>query len=159
MACGQCNGHRFVHRLDSVSRPDRVAAAIVGEALQRRGRARTLLSLALTVSWLTLTVSWLALIGPFMANSHAQPTQAAQPAGYIVVLKGDPSLGPDASGRVRRVADELLAMHGGQLNRIFGSALYGFSAVLTASQRDAIAADPRVSFVEADGTMRTQQPR
>jgi len=152
MACGQCNGHRFVHRLDSVSRPDRVAAAIVGEALQRRGRARTLLSLA-------LTVSWLALIGPFMANSHAQPTQAAQPAGYIVVLKGDPSLGPDASGRVRRVADELLAMHGGQLNRIFGSALYGFSAVLTASQRDAIAADPRVSFVEADGTMRTQQPR
>jgi hypothetical protein len=94
-----------------------------------------------------------------MANSYAQPTQAAQPAGYIVVLKGDPSLGPDASGRVRRVADELLAMHGGQLNRIFGSALYGFSAVLTASQRDAIAADPRVSYVEADGTMRTQQPR
>lgn len=132
--------------------PDRAPPGVSVVQRVRRHRLYALSGLVLAVFVTTITTA-------LVRSSHAQVKAAGQPAGYIVVLKGDPPAGPEGSQQVRRVAAELLTVHGGSLDRVFGTALNGFSAQLTVAQRDAIAADPRVSYVEADGMVRTQQPR
>jgi len=75
------------------------------------------------------------------------------------VLNGAVPSGEDATQYARRLAESLLARHGGTLERVFGSALFGFSARLTARQRNALAADPMVRFVEPDSQVTTQPRR
>jgi hypothetical protein len=90
------------------------------------------------------------------ACTSSSAADRAQATGYIVVLVGDPPATPDAAARVRVVADSLVAQHGGTVERVFGTALNGFSARLTPAQAKAVAGDKRVRYVEPDGEMRTQ---
>lgn len=98
------------------------------------------------------------LLGVVVVSACAPSSAAdrARTAGYIVVLVGDPPATPDATARVRAVADSLVAEHGGTVERVFGTALNGFSARFTPAQAKAVAADGRVRYVEPDGEMRTQ---
>jgi len=101
----------------------------------------------------------LALLAGAPGLGALPPASAAETPGvatYIVVLAGEPPKTADAAERVRAVAAALIAEHGGSVERVYGSALNGFSARLTAAQAKAIGADKRVRYVEADSEMRTQ---
>ncbi len=63
---------------------------------------------------------------------------------YIVTL-------PATSGSIPAVADALAQRHGGRVQRVFTSALSGFSIQMSEEQAQALAADPRVVAVEQDG--------
>ena len=77
---------------------------------------------------------------------------------YIVVLKeGVARRGraPAAAGpTVASVAADLARVHGAVVERVFEHALRGFSARMTAARAAALAADPRLDYVEEDGTVR-----
>jgi serine protease len=62
---------------------------------------------------------------------------------YIVVLN---EFETDASGRARSLA----AAHGGNIKRIYKSALKGFSIHMSAQQAEEMASDPAVDFIEPD---------
>lgn len=104
-------------------------------------------------------IARVALLVGVLGITACAPSSAADrapAASYIVVLVGDPPATPDAADRVRATADALVAAHGGVIERVYGTALNGFSARLTPSQAKAFAADARVRYVEPDGVMRTQ---
>ena len=72
---------------------------------------------------------------------------------YIVVLddravgaKGDLSAAP-------YVAQDMRAAYGAQVDKVYTHALNGFAARMTEEQALALAADPRVKFVQEDGEM------
>ena len=76
---------------------------------------------------------------------------------YVVVLKDGAAAsgrGPAAGPRVASVAADLARLHGATVERVFEHALRGFSARMTAARAAALAADPRVSYVEEDGAVR-----
>jgi subtilisin family serine protease len=76
---------------------------------------------------------------------------------YIVVLKeGAARRGqaPAAGPTVTSVASDLARIHGALVERVFEHALQGFSARMTARRAAALAADPRVDYVEEDGLVR-----
>jgi len=77
---------------------------------------------------------------------------------YVVVLKeGAARRGraPATAGpTVASVAADLARVHGAIVERVFEHALRGFSARMTAARAAALAADPRVDYVEEDGTVR-----
>jgi subtilisin family serine protease len=75
---------------------------------------------------------------------------------YIVVLKeGVARRGRAAAGpTVASVAADLARVHGAVVERVFEHALRGFGARMTAARAAALAADPRVDYVEEDGTVR-----
>jgi hypothetical protein len=76
---------------------------------------------------------------------------------YIVVLKaGAAGGGRGLTGgkRVASVASDLARLHGAIVERVFEHALQGFSARMTAGRAAALAADPRVDYVEEDGIVR-----
>jgi subtilisin family serine protease len=79
---------------------------------------------------------------------------------YVVVLKdGAAARGDAASSRgpsVATVAGELARAHGARVERVFEHALLGFSARMTAARAAALAADPRVDYVEEDGVVRLE---
>lgn len=86
----------------------------------------------------------LALIGSSLAAASADPdTITRSGASYIVVLQ------PTATD-VDRVAGNLLADVGGQLEFVYRHALRGFSARLTPRAAAALARNPLVAWVEAD---------
>jgi subtilisin family serine protease len=70
---------------------------------------------------------------------------------YIVVFKDGP--GPSLAS-VSATASELVQAHGGQVKRTFSRALRGFSARMTEAQARALAADPRVKYIEENGVVR-----
>ncbi len=69
------------------------------------------------------------------------------PSEYIVVLQ------PDAYRDAREVAHELAKSYRGQVGRVFRHALRGFSARMSEVDAKALAADPRVKFVEENGVV------
>jgi subtilisin family serine protease len=75
---------------------------------------------------------------------------------YIVVVKDDAAPKAQAASTAR----SLTAEYGGQARTVFHHALNGFAAHLTAGQAAAMAADPRVDYVEQDAAvhMTTDQP-
>ena len=76
---------------------------------------------------------------------------------YVVVLKDGAAAsrrGPAAGPRVASVTADLARLHGATVERVFEHALRGFSARMTAARAAALAADPRVSYVEEDGAVR-----
>ena len=75
------------------------------------------------------------------AVSHASP--AAQ--SYIVVLQDDASPG--------RVADRHARAHGADVSHVYRSALRGYAARMSPAAAARVAADPRVSWVQRDGTV------
>ncbi len=87
--------------------------------------------------------------------SIAQIEESAEPLPdrYIVVLKPDSA---SSGGRpaLARLAQALLARHRGTVHRVYGHALWGFSARMSRRSAALLAADPRVAFVEEDGIVR-----
>lgn len=75
---------------------------------------------------------------------------------YIVVLKDESPAPADPAARARTLADTLVRQYGGSVERVYGSALFGFAARLTPAQAQAIAKDARVRYVEEDAPVRTQ---
>jgi subtilisin family serine protease len=76
---------------------------------------------------------------------------------YIVVLKAGVAGGGrgfTVGPRVASVASDLARIHGALVERVFEHALRGFSARMTAGRAAALAADPRVDYVEEDGIVR-----
>jgi subtilisin family serine protease len=76
---------------------------------------------------------------------------------YIVVLKAGAAGGGHrftGGPRVASVASDLARLHGAIVERVFEHALRGFSARMTGGRAAALAADPRVDYVEEDGTVR-----
>lgn len=65
------------------------------------------------------------------------------PGQYIVVFE-------DRVSDVNAVADELIRGHNGRKNHVYDKALKGFAAALSDVAAAAIAADPRVKYVEED---------
>ena len=86
---------------------------------------------------------------PNPVAAPATPADAA--ARYIVVLKSGTFSGPrlSVSRSVSRVAAEQAAAP----DFVYATALQGFAARLDARQLDALRADPRVAYVEADQPM------
>ncbi|GIF08451.1 S8 family peptidase [Actinoplanes siamensis] len=99
------------------------------------------------------------LTGVALAVVATSPAYAAEATGtvlnagsatavdgsYLVTLKSD--VDPARAGR-------LAARYGGTVDRVFGHAIEGYTARLTARQAARLAADPSVAAVEADQTVR-----
>jgi subtilisin family serine protease len=94
--------------------------------------------------------------GAARADGPVRRVARPLPGEYVVVLKD----GAAARGRgpavpsVPAVAGELARVHGAAVERVFEHALRGFSARMTAARAAALAADPRVDYVEEDGEVR-----
>ena len=97
------------------------------------------------------------LVGTALAVAGAAPAIAAEPTGtilhadspsavagtYLVVLK-------DGTQIDKSRADRLAQRYGGTVTRVFGHAIEGYTAHLSARQAARLAADPSVASVEAD---------
>ena len=93
------------------------------------------------------------------ARAEGPVRRVAQPirGAYVVVLKDGAAArgsGATAVPSVPAVAGELARVHGAAVERVFEHALRGFSARMTAARAAALAADPRVDYVEEDGEVR-----
>ncbi|MFJ9808978.1 S8 family serine peptidase [Streptomyces sp. NPDC101158] len=79
------------------------------------------------------------------------------PGRYLVVLKGEPASvprGPAVAAARRAAADtaeRISRTHGGAVRTVFGTALRGYAAEMTAAQAQRVAADPAVAYVQEDG--------
>ena len=83
-----------------------------------------------------------------IAITFATGAGAAPPgsASYIVVLNGN-------AGPPSWVASELSSRFGGSVSHVYSHALSGFALTLPPQAAQALARDPRVAFVEADGVV------
>lgn len=98
---------------------------------------------------------------PQAASPQAASPRAASPHGpsrYIITLQEAAAAPGDRSAAARSLATQLTARHGGTVELVYGSALFGFAATMTPTQAKAMANDPRVRAVEADAPVRTMQP-
>ena len=112
-----------------------------------------------------MTRSVLAAVSVFLAA--AAPSSAGGirdardpvPDSYIVVLKSDTARSaaeaPSQRPLVAALAQELGRAHGGAVSGVYQYALKGFAVRLTGKQAEALAADPRVDYVEADQVFQT----
>ena len=136
-------------------------------------------------SWL-LGVSLLAFSSTFVACSHedevapvvpvaeaANASKAPITGHYIVVLKAQESSAPEASenfeaddtfaqrqGKMRSEVDRVLLrrhLRADAVKRVYGHALRGFAAQLSAREAAELAKDAAVAYVEADQTMSISQ--
>ncbi|HEX4871790.1 MAG TPA: S8 family serine peptidase [Nevskiaceae bacterium] len=97
-----------------------------------------------------LALAALATVGAAQAGSLLSvPAGSAEPGRYIVVLN-DGATVPLARLDVRRAAGELSKVYGGEVSKVFGSALKGYAVTMTDLQAAALAADPRVRYVQPD---------
>ena len=102
------------------------------------------------------------------APSAAGEVRAAKEpiaGSYIVVFKSDAVRGArEARSQRPLVADaasELARSHGGNVEHVYQHALKGFAVQLTADEAQALAANPRVAYVEPDQVVHavaTQSP-
>ena len=83
-----------------------------------------------------------------IAITFATGAGAAPPgsASYIVVLNGN-------AGPPSWVASQLSSRFGGSVTHVYSHALSGFALTLPPQAAQALARDPRVAFVEADGVV------
>ena len=106
----------------------------------------------------------LAVVAPSSA-SGSRDVEAPVRGSYIVVLNPDRarSVAEPASQRplVTALAQELVRAHSGFVDSVYQHAFKGFAARLTEQQAAALAADPRVAYVEVDQVFQavvTQSP-
>jgi len=92
---------------------------------------------------------------PELATTRGKLLRApeAVPGHYIVVF--DTSAGSMSASSVPTLAAQLASAHGGSVTRTYGHALKGFAVRMSEKQARALAADPRVKYVEEDGVVRT----
>jgi aqualysin 1 len=88
----------------------------------------------------------LAVAGTILVAFGTTATTAADRASYIVVLK-------DSVANPAAVASEQAARFGGTVTHVYSHALKGYSLTLPTAAVVGISADPRVSYVEADGVV------
>ncbi|MBW6437755.1 S8 family peptidase [Actinoplanes hulinensis] len=97
-------------------------------------------------SALALSLATPALAAPATGTVLYANSAAAIDGSYVVVFKSG-----DAD---RPRADRLTKRYGGNVTRVFGSAVEGYTAKLSAAQAARLAADPAVASVEADQVVR-----
>jgi subtilisin family serine protease len=96
------------------------------------------------------------VLGAFVPSVAGASLDAQEPVSgsYIVVLNPDQARSaterPSSRPLVSVLAQELARAHGGVVASIYQHALKGFAARLTGAEAAALAADPRVAYVEAD---------
>jgi subtilisin family serine protease len=73
------------------------------------------------------------------------------PGSYIVVLRPEAATSGGRTRSARAIAGDLAGRHGGRVRFVYEHALRGFAARLTPAAAEALAADPRVLYVEQDG--------
>ncbi|MDQ4131762.1 MAG: S8 family peptidase [Actinomycetota bacterium] len=81
------------------------------------------------------------------ATSGAASSSGPRVENYVVVLRE----GTNAND----VAEEHRRVHRTEVRHVYGAALAGYSAKIPTARLSALRADPRVSYVEADGVVRT----
>ncbi|GAA1587329.1 S8 family peptidase [Actinoplanes couchii] len=94
---------------------------------------------------LALSLTTPAFASPATGEVHYADSATAVAGSYVVTLKTDVD---------RPLADKITKRYGGTVSRVFGHAVEGWSAKLTAKQAARLAADPAVASVEADQVVR-----
>jgi subtilisin family serine protease len=84
--------------------------------------------------------------GAATGNVVSVPGARAVPGSYIVILKD----GVTARSLTPQTASALTQQYGGSVRSTWTAALHGFSASMSDAQARRLAADPRVSYVQAD---------
>lgn len=84
-----------------------------------------------------------ALAAPAPGSVLGAGSSTAVSGSYLVVLKTGAQLDTTSAGAIT-------SRYGGQVSRVFGHAVHGYAATLTAAQAARVAADPAVSYVEQD---------
>jgi len=87
-------------------------------------------------------------VSPLSTHGKLLRVERAVPGEYIVVFHETPGLGVES---VTATADAMAAAHGGKVLMTYGHALKGYWARMTEAQARALAADPRVSYVQENG--------
>lgn len=105
---------------------------------------------------LTLIVGVFALtFAPFQSRGQEDKMRTVVnpiPNRYIVVLEEWATRGEDnASALTESVAEELSLGYRGKVDKVYKSALNGFSVEMDAKQAELLSKDSRVKFVEQDG--------
>jgi len=103
--------------------------------------------------------SSMMVVAALPAAAEGQVIGADRPGAiknsYIVVVKDDAAPRSLAASSAR----SLTAEYGGHTRMVYGHALNGFAATMTAEQARTMAADPRVDYVQQDAVVRaTDQP-
>lgn len=107
------------------------------DLLRRPAHVLAVLSAALATGLVVAT--------PPAQSQAVEPSLGASERGTYVVVHDDQRLTAVES---RREARELVAAHGGEIERHYGHSLDGFAAELSLAEAAAIAADPAVDHVE-----------
>jgi subtilisin family serine protease len=84
--------------------------------------------------------------GAATGNVLSVPGAKAVPGSYIVILRDDVT----ARSVTPQTAAALTQKYGGSVRSTWTAALHGFSAWMSEAQARSLAADPRVSYVQAD---------
>jgi hypothetical protein len=87
-------------------------------------------------------------VSPLSTQGKLLRVERAVPGEYIVVFHETPEFGAQS---VSAAADAMAAAHGGKVLRTYGHALKGYWARMTEAQALALAADPRVAYVQENG--------
>jgi subtilisin family serine protease len=88
-------------------------------------------------------------VKPFVTGSRLLKSDKALPGRYIVVLDEKAI----AAAHVRPLADQLSALHGASVERVYSHALRGFSAKMPEAAALRLSNDPRVRYVEEDAEL------
>ncbi|HWS33745.1 MAG TPA: S8 family peptidase [Actinoplanes sp.] len=94
---------------------------------------------------IALSLTTPAFATPATGEVKYADSATAVAGSYVVVLKSDVD---------QARADRITKRYGGTVSRVFGHAVEGYSARLTAKQAARLAADPAVASVEADQVVR-----
>lgn len=118
---------------------------------------RSLSALLLTIS---LTALLLAMFSTLPAHTQGSPqensakfrkVQGAIPNQYIVVLN-ESAAGPIGKlSKANKMANDLVALHGGNLMYVYTHVLNGFAIQISEAAAIALSRDPRVKYVEEAG--------
>ncbi len=107
----------------------------------------------------------LAVVAPSAAG-EVSAAQASTAGSYIVVFKAN-AVRAATEARSQRplvaaAAEDLAQTHGANVTHVYQHALKGFAVRLSPDRAEALAADPRVAYVEPDQVVHavaTQTPR
>ena len=103
----------------------------------------------------------LAVAAPSAAGETRAATQVSTAGSYIVVFKADAvRAATEAHSQrplVAAAAGNLARAHGGNVTFVYQHALKGFAARLSSDRAAALAADPRVAYVEPDQVVHASQ--
>src|SRR6266540_874438 len=136
----------------SAARPDgrpHRSASIWEDQMAQSPHRRRLLTLACGLAAATVTALGGLAATPASAatgNILSVPGARTVPGSYVVILKDNVT----ARSATPQTATALTQQYGGTVRSTWTAALHGFSARMSEAQARRLAADPRVSYVQAD---------